>query len=666
MQDGQPAGSSLLRSEHDEEEHRRQRRFHRRSRNGCQHCKKRRVRCDEARPVCGNCVRKKEEHMCQYSFSMTTDVPGTTPWQSTSSGSSSPPPPAPLQPAFNGANGAIDHISGPANSEGGPASVWPLQSPAAAPTSEMIQSDSLNLLFGPTNDSSGSGLPFLPVSLDDMFVQMPQWLFNHTSDIPSSSQATIQLFDDVSLPSAQPSALDALLGAADSLVPVTNGTVPNLPPYPAYTHQANIVSQPEELATYFPTAEQRQLFRHFIHETASDLVVTPVTPGSNPWLMYLSPLALGEPFGSNVSHDAFRCALLSLASFDMGMKINGSLRSKEDNAMYALSEEQRTGATNLLDMRALADSGISRSDKEITEAADLTIAVAIALSIRDRLAGTQDWEKPLALGTTAITSLGGPAAYLDRRPTRDRRFLLEQMACIEILGMMTIWYAPKIMTWDNDWLFRADEEDAMQDHMHIVYGWDRPTLQFCARSMILGDEARQVEFLKRGNANYGFEQVKIKVQNMEQAVLSRSNELLQEVQTLRVKAMSVRSTRAARGIMSVLHCMEISILAGGAGREVSEPQIQKKVKAVLDTIEEAISQGMYAGFLLPLLWMAICAVAENKQRVNRLMILLQPHYHIEPGLLKRLIHVDWSQYANANFEQWDEIMKSTNTYVPVF
>lgn len=36
------------------------RRFHRRSRNGCQHCKERRVRCDESRPVCGNCVRKGE------------------------------------------------------------------------------------------------------------------------------------------------------------------------------------------------------------------------------------------------------------------------------------------------------------------------------------------------------------------------------------------------------------------------------------------------------------------------------------------------------------------------------------------------------------------------------------------------------------------------------
>ncbi|KAH8909989.1 hypothetical protein BR93DRAFT_445079 [Coniochaeta sp. PMI_546] len=35
----------------------RQRRYHQRSRNGCITCKKRHVRCDEARPLCLNCLR---------------------------------------------------------------------------------------------------------------------------------------------------------------------------------------------------------------------------------------------------------------------------------------------------------------------------------------------------------------------------------------------------------------------------------------------------------------------------------------------------------------------------------------------------------------------------------------------------------------------------------
>ncbi len=33
---------------------------------GCNSCRKRRVRCDEARPHCGNCVKRKQQHACVY------------------------------------------------------------------------------------------------------------------------------------------------------------------------------------------------------------------------------------------------------------------------------------------------------------------------------------------------------------------------------------------------------------------------------------------------------------------------------------------------------------------------------------------------------------------------------------------------------------------------
>lgn len=33
---------------------------------GCNSCRKRRVRCDEARPFCGNCVKRKQQHACVY------------------------------------------------------------------------------------------------------------------------------------------------------------------------------------------------------------------------------------------------------------------------------------------------------------------------------------------------------------------------------------------------------------------------------------------------------------------------------------------------------------------------------------------------------------------------------------------------------------------------
>jgi Fungal Zn(2)-Cys(6) binuclear cluster domain len=33
---------------------------------GCNPCRKRRVKCDEARPFCGSCVRRKQQHVCAY------------------------------------------------------------------------------------------------------------------------------------------------------------------------------------------------------------------------------------------------------------------------------------------------------------------------------------------------------------------------------------------------------------------------------------------------------------------------------------------------------------------------------------------------------------------------------------------------------------------------
>lgn len=42
------------------------RKYHQKSRSGCSTCKKRRVKCDEQKPLCGNCVKLKLE--CGYLY----------------------------------------------------------------------------------------------------------------------------------------------------------------------------------------------------------------------------------------------------------------------------------------------------------------------------------------------------------------------------------------------------------------------------------------------------------------------------------------------------------------------------------------------------------------------------------------------------------------------
>jgi Fungal Zn(2)-Cys(6) binuclear cluster domain/Fungal specific transcription factor domain len=80
------------------DESKRKRRRHSKSRNGCLHCKKLRVKCDELRPRCQNCINRKKE--CTYLLStavsgsgngaaLTVSSKALTPMSTTSSSSSS-------------------------------------------------------------------------------------------------------------------------------------------------------------------------------------------------------------------------------------------------------------------------------------------------------------------------------------------------------------------------------------------------------------------------------------------------------------------------------------------------------------------------------------------------------------------------------------------------
>ena len=55
---------------------------------GCNSCRKRRVRCDEARPYCGNCVKRKQQHVCVYRNSFDAVHKDSARYQKDSSASS--------------------------------------------------------------------------------------------------------------------------------------------------------------------------------------------------------------------------------------------------------------------------------------------------------------------------------------------------------------------------------------------------------------------------------------------------------------------------------------------------------------------------------------------------------------------------------------------------
>jgi hypothetical protein len=107
-------------------------------------------------------------------------------------------------------------------------------------------------------------------------------------------------------------------------------------------------------------------------------LVTPKPVADNPFLQHFSHLVLGAPAGQSVAHDAFRYALLSLSSLDLGIRLDEGSDPVSDNAMYDISHEQRGQAQLLL--KACIASDIPKSDYS---AADLVFATVVALCQRD-------------------------------------------------------------------------------------------------------------------------------------------------------------------------------------------------------------------------------------------------------------------------------------------
>lgn len=122
-------------------------------------------------------------------------------------------------------------------------------------------------------------------------------------------------------------------------------------------------------------------------------------------MTYFSTLAVAKPHGQSLVADAFRQGVLSLATFDIGFRLSkaqtigvnvlarampahgGSnntstqlARAGSDNAMYALSVDQRRKALDLLQVASVA----GLLDKEHAGSIDFDLAVGTVLSLAIR------------------------------------------------------------------------------------------------------------------------------------------------------------------------------------------------------------------------------------------------------------------------------------------
>ena len=93
---------------------------------------------------------------------------------------------------------------------------------------------------------------------------------------------------------------------------------------------------------------------------------------------------------------------------------------------------------------------------------------------------------------------------------------------------------------------------------------------------------------------------------------------------------------------------------------------QANVQAIIEVADEALMRGMHTGLLLPLTWAAACASGSRAKTVDTLLARLQENYHLEHGLMDRLVHFPWRDFEGISYDQWDDFLKQKQVWVPLF
>ncbi|KAF8545321.1 hypothetical protein BDD12DRAFT_811356 [Trichophaea hybrida] len=112
------------------------RRSHKKSRAGCLRCKKRRIKCDEVHPSCGNCIK----HAIECDFTLPPEecaalAPSAGNVGSSNSTSPQPPPPPPAVLTINNLNASVDSVpsQSPSQPHPSPSQPHPLPGPIHSP-----------------------------------------------------------------------------------------------------------------------------------------------------------------------------------------------------------------------------------------------------------------------------------------------------------------------------------------------------------------------------------------------------------------------------------------------------------------------------------------------------------------------------------------------------
>ncbi|WVQ78018.1 hypothetical protein IAT38_000099 [Cryptococcus sp. DSM 104549] len=241
---------------------------------------------------------------------------------------------------------------------------------------------------------------------------------------------------------------------------------------------APMLSTPNFLLPWFPTAEERSLILHYCANAASLMMAIP--SGLNPMLAINLPLALDSPRGMNPSADALRVALLGIGAIHQAFLLARSgVSSTQTSAMFQYASTLRDTGKEMV--RRAAQTG----------ATDAALGAGTALATIDIFFGGAGWMENFSLAKEMVRMRGGPAEMLkNSTPTTltegvtvsPARLMLEILAIYETFGCLPTGQEPTLISdqWDSWWL-EASRSTYEEHSVEKQFGMSRAMVLLFAR-----------------------------------------------------------------------------------------------------------------------------------------------------------------------------------------
>jgi hypothetical protein len=237
----------------------------------------------------------------------------------------------------------------------------------------------------------------------------------------------------------------------------------------------------------FPTASSRNLFQHYVDNTAG--IVTALgrsKPVENPFLQVSLPLVLGDT--SVPGHAALRFALLATSAVHI-LHLHGG---DGDADLCSRLKKLAIGYTVISQSEIDKERGGKPPGALISPKAqldnDLVLAACVVLLTRDVLSADPTWRANLDFALACVRGRGGAEALLAAEPGNFmRRFVLEQLATHEVFSCFSTGGEPTLLTPHARWWFdveKSSRTNAEWESVENQFGISRAMVEVIARVRI--------------------------------------------------------------------------------------------------------------------------------------------------------------------------------------